>query len=279
MEMKLFITILFVTCVTGGLQAQNLLYNGSFEECTGCPDHHGALKICAYWSIPNHSTPDIYKECDSLYFNNFDIPFNVGGHQEPFSGRSYAGMYLFYDEASIYPSEYLQGGLREELQANVLYKVTFYISWAEYSNYFCDRIGYLFSPNCIIPEPLTTKSQKQNKKQHQFEGRPSVNNLIPVSSGHILLDLDTLMDRESWHKIEFTYQAKGGEKYLILGLFGDNVTEEDYQHYASNVYAVELSNYGPANVGKVYRKLSDGGKAAYYYIDDISIERSSYTNY
>lgn len=258
----LFIVIL-IGLVTG-LRSQNLLYNGSFEDCSGCPEEPGALKVCGYWSIPNHATPDLFKGC-SHTTPYLEIPYNFIGTQEPKSGSAYVGIALIdgSDENDDF-REYIQGELMETLQANTLYTVTFYISWAEYSNYFCDRIGYLFSIDQFTPKPKEDKPNKRGKKKRQEpEEQSPLNTILPESNGYVPLELDTLMDRESWHKIEFTYQAKGGEKYMILGLFGDNATEKDYERYTSEVF------------GKPLRI----GQASYYYIDDISVEESSFTHH
>lgn len=257
-------TILVILSFGTGLRSQNLLYNGSFEDCFGCPDEPGALKVCEYWSIPNHTTPDLFKRC-SHATPYLEIPYNFIGTQEPKSGSAYGGIILLEgsDRYRDY-REYIQGELKETLQANTQYKVTFYISWAEYSNYFCDRIGYLFSADQLIPKPKEPEPKKRKKKKRQEpEGQSPLNTILPTSDGYVSLHLDTIVDRESWHKVEFTYQAKGGERYMILGLFDDNATEKDYERYTSEVF------------GKPLRI----GQASYYYIDDISVEKSAFTHH
>jgi hypothetical protein len=93
-------------------------------------------------------------------------------------------------------------------------------------------------------------------------GSTKLNTILPNSQGYVSLSLDSLMDRESWHRVEFTYLANGGEKYLILGLFGDNASHENYERY----------------IGKVYGKPSRIGEVSYYYIDEISVEKSDFAH-
>lgn len=248
-----------------GLQAQNLLYNGSFEDCNRCPDEPGALTLCNYWTNPNIASPDLFKKCQhSLSY--FDVPENICGIQEPRSGSAYAGIVLIsgIEEIRNY-REYIQGELKEALEANTWYNISFYVNWAEHSNYFCDRIGYLFSPKKLTPKEKEEGSPGIGKKKNQVKilESPLRNTILHSGNGYVPLNLDTLRDQDSWHKVEFSYQAEGGEEYMILGLFGDNATEEDYQRY----------------IGKVYGTLIRLNQKAYIYIDDVYVEKTDFTHH
>jgi len=250
-------------------QSQNLLINGGFEDCEGCPDAYGAIKLCANWTIPNYSTPDLYKKCDSLYFNDFDIPFNGAGHQEPFSGNVYAGFVLYFD--SITYSEYIQGEMRQPLEKDMDYVITFYLSWAEFSDYYCDRIGYLFNSEKIIIEPRKGRRIKRNNDKSYS------NDMLSTSNGFVKLNDETKTDRMSWHKVRFIYRAKGGEKYLILGLFDDNLKNEFIKLFVDNYYKSEPLIRG--SIERMFRKKSDISKTSYYYIDEISVEKKEYAHH
>lgn len=251
------------------LQSQNLLKNGSFEDCIGCPDVNGAIKLCANWTIPNYSTPDLYKKCDSLFFNNFDIPINMAGHQEPFKGNAYAGFVLYFD--SITYAEYIQGEMRKPLEKDMDYVITFYLSWAEFSDYYCDRIGYLFNSEKIIIEPRKGRRIKRNNDKLYS------NDMLSTSNGFVKLNDETKTDRMSWHKVQFIYRAKGGEKYLILGLFDDNLKNEFIKLYVDNYYKSEPLIR--ESFERMFRKKSNISKTSYYYIDEISVEKKEYTHH
>lgn len=258
-----FRILLIIILFTIESQSQNLLKNGGFEDCWGGPDANGAIKLCENWSIPNFSTPDLYKKCDSIYFNDFDIPFNGAGHQEPFSGNTYAGFIFYYD--SITYAEYIQGEMQEPLETDTDYVITFYLSWAEYSNYYCDRIGYLFTTEKVINKPRKEKSNKR------INDKSNLNDILLFSDGYAKLNDEIKRDRRSWHKVKFIYRAKGGEKYLILGLFEDNANKEDIKIYVDNYYKSEPLIR--ESFERMFRKKSDISKTSYYYIDEISVEK------
>jgi OmpA-OmpF porin, OOP family len=227
------------------IEAQNLIMNGDFEDCLICPDFEGQLELCPNWFIPNNSTPDLFKKCNFKSYVN--IPMNAVGYQDAFSGEAYAGLALIYNENRNY-SEYIGANFTHELEENVSYLVSFYLSWADYSNYFCDRIGYLFTTN-------KTEHKKKRKNKGRF-GKAKADNILLKSNGYVFLNYDSIKDRQSWHKVEFTYHANGGERYLVLGLFADNITDDDYRKYMS----------------KSFGKPSNFGSVSYYYIDNISVE-------
>ncbi len=248
---QIIFALLFVVKKTEG---QNLVINGDFKQCAECPENPGQLELCTGWYIPNNSTPDLLKKCPftKSYVN---VPFNANGYQEPNSGDAYIGIVLIHSttNAKNY-REYIQGELSESLRADKYYNISFYISWADYSNYFCDRIGYLFTDSKIVPDRKEPEQKKTKRKSGYVEQEP-LNTILPRSNGFVSLNFDEIKDKESWHKVEFIYQAKGGEKYFTFGLFGDNATEDDYKRY----------------IGKVYQKPSNVGASAYFYIDDVSV--------
>ncbi len=248
---QLIFALLFIVMKAKG---QNMVINGDFEQCAECPKNPGQLELCKSWYIPNSSSPDLLKKCGKIesYVN---VPFNVFGYQEPHSGDAYVGIILIHGRTTAKDyREYIQGELSETLKPRKYYSVSFYISWADYSNYFCDRIGYFFTDSKIVPDRKEPEQKKTKRTRGYVEQEP-LNTILPQSNGFVPLNFDEIKDRTSWHKVEFIYQAKGGEKYITFGLFGDNASEDDYNRY----------------VGKVYQKQSNVGALAYFYIDDVSV--------
>lgn len=244
--------VIILVLLNTDAKAQNLIKNGGFEQSDECPTKPGQLELCSNWSIPNHSTPDLLKKCHHIK-SFVNIPMNAMGFQDAYSGEAYVGLAIIYGKDRYY-RKYIQGELTEALTVGKYYNVSFYISWADHSNNFCDWMGYLFTESKVEPEPKVPDSKKKERKKERVEHLPR-NTILPRSDGYIPLSFDAIQDRESWHKVEFIYQAKGGERYLTMGLFGDNATEEDYDGYMSQVYG----------------DPSKSRAGTYLYMDDISV--------
>jgi hypothetical protein len=235
MEMKTLIA--FLVFLTIQVQGQNLILNGGFEEYYSCPQSPGDFEFCRNWYLSNYSTPDYFRQCNegSAAFN---IPYNHAGMQEPNSGNAYVGLFLLSGE-NLAHREYIQGELCQKLEKGKNYSVSLYISWGDFFITFCDRIGFSFSNEKIIP-----------KKKPTWDFSP-----LPKSDGCVSLQLDSLKDRDSWHLIEFEYTAKGNENFLTIGLFEDNLSGKDFNRLISKEY-----------FGKFAKK-----KEAYFYIDDVMV--------
>lgn len=233
-EMKT-VTICFIFS-TMCSHAQNLILNGGFEEYYSCPKAPGDFEFCKYWYLANYSTPDYFRRCVDGS-SAFSIPYNIGGMQEAHSGTAYAGLFLISAESSH--REYIQGELSEKLRNGEKYIISFFISWGDFSSTFCDRIGFSFSEEKILP-----------KKELRWD-YPH----LSKSNGCVSLELDRLKNRDSWHLVEFEYIAKGNEKFLVIGVFADNLAKRDFNKLISKNH-----------VNKHARK-----KEAYFYIDDVSL--------
>ncbi len=241
----------------------NLLLNGSFEEYEECPDEPGQLYLGKSWSIPNKTTPDFFHSCQTEV-GSFGIPYNYKGHQIAHSGNAYCGLVIATAKSEFKDyREYIQGELSTELIKGRLYDVSFYLNWSGFSNYFCNKIGYLFLNNEL--NGSHGGNTKRKKKVRTDSGKK--NTIIQNSHGVVDLDIGLLSDRNSWHRIEIQYQAKGRERFIILGLFGDNFNEEEYQQFCDNRIGFDASIVKERN-----------WEGAYYFIDSISITESDFSH-
>lgn len=238
MEMRLKIVVFIILSFSlSTLKAQNLILNGDFEEYYDCPEEQGDFELCKNWYVPNYSTPDYFRACPGGS-SAFGIPYNFNGKQESRSGKAYIGLGLIWGHNYKY-REYVEGELKGPLQKGKEYLVVLYVNWADFSAIHCNKIGYLFTSGKQVPI---------GKVNYQ-------NDILPRSSGCVKLDLEQLKDKEEWHKIEFIYIAKGGERYLTLGVFKDNLDKNEFEHLINVKYP------------NPYREKD----YAYYYIDDISV--------
>lgn len=207
------------------LSAQNLVLNPGFEQFTSCPFGND-LDSALFWFNPTpggspNGTPDYFHACA------FDVPSNFAGTQPAHGGDGYGG-FATYSSVSIIPDfrEYVEVSLDTPLVAGSCYELSFHVSLADEMRHATCNMGALFSDVLISqsgPGPLLFT--------------PSLDGLGGC-----------LVDATSWTLVSGTYQALGGESYLVIGNFHDDAG-------TTEVTVDPGASYGHA----------------YYFIDDVSL--------
>lgn len=221
---------------------ENLVYNGSFEEHSACPQRIDALGIMSgvdAWWQPTKGSSDYFHACGA---RECLVPRNKMGFQEAHSGQAYCGIYCSKENYR----EYLQTELKEPLKAGRRYRVSFWASLADKSPNAVATLGALFTPDRISD---TTWNILMHNESTNLDGgqkqviatyhKPQVAN----PSRYVIIYMD------QWNEIRGEFTASGGEKYLTIGNFNS------FNH--SNVVETHAEN----------TVLS----GAYYYIDDVSV--------
>ena len=151
---------------------------------------------------------------------------------EAFSGEGYLGLYTFLDYQL--KREYKSVELLEHLIAGIGYRVTFHVSRMDSCWYATKNIGVHLSNN--VPAANLTNLLNL-EPQVKYEG-------------------DTfLTDIHGWTRIEGSFTATGGERYLTIGNF-DNDLNTDTLFIGGGV---------PPSNSPEYWNLS------YYYVDAVSV--------
>ena len=213
--------------------AQNLVMNPSFEEHFRCPTNFSTSNrdfVLPGWRSVNYGTPDYYHQCS---MGDCDVPFNWAGESNAHGGFGYTGIYLWNRPTSKPRSyrEYIQGELTEPLKKGKRYKIEFYFKLASYSVYTVDRIGLLLSDSSFsYPDDQVVPQ------------RPTLS-----------LIRNEPFTKSGWDLAEMEYVAKGGESFVTIGNFFDNLTTQFTQ----------LDN----RKGK--SPMLTG--SAYFYIDDVAV--------
>jgi hypothetical protein len=232
--MKTILSIAFlltaVCASTVQVAAQNLVPNGDFEQHSGCPSAANQLDSCMYWmntspNVQNSGTPDYFNACDTWYC---DVPNNpYYGYQVARSGNAYAGLLLYCPNFGGNIREYIEAPLTQPLIAGLTYNFQMYLSVPNNFMYTSDDIGVYFSDTAVT----------------------NVTNWLPLSqfSPQIVNTPGNSPDTTNWMLVSGTYQATGGEQFMIIGNF-----RNDFQTSVSMV-----------NAG--------GNQYAYVYIDDVSL--------
>ncbi|MBR1627184.1 MAG: OmpA family protein [Bacteroidales bacterium] len=233
-----------------GIQAQrididndsNLIYNPSFELHSSCPqriDPYGIMDEVDAWWQPSHGSSDYYNNCGGKQCH---VPKNKLGIQLPRTGGSMVGIYCSLTDYR----EYIQTELKETLKKGETYKLSFYVSLSEYSKGAVATIGGLFTSYRI--EDTTRQMLTDNKIKMLPGGMRQV--IATFYQPQVVNDFDyPLYDTAKWQKIEGTFVAQGGERYLTIG----------------NFYPEDQSNHiDPGNTQNIL-------PGAYYYIDDVEL--------
>jgi OmpA-OmpF porin, OOP family len=238
------IVLMFELLFSFQIYSQNLVKNPSFEEYGECPDRINQLERCNDWfGTGNGSSPDYFNSCSkyNAYIGySVGVPKNIAGHQIARTGVGYSGIVLLYstkygkkDDSFLY-REYIQGNLEYSLKKNDIIEFEFYISLAESSCFSSDRISVCFSSTKNLPSLIPYSALKCETK-------------VTVKE----IDFKNSND---WVQVKGMYHASGGEKYLTIGIFADDISKKEW---------LELENN---NAIQGVTKSS-----SYYYIDDVSV--------
>jgi gliding motility-associated-like protein len=232
--MKTQLTICLVLFYYSLLAQLNLVPNGDFETKTTCNIGFGDIAVAVPWLQPTLGTSDYFNSC-VLFGGDLSVPFNHFGYQFPHSGDGYAGIGLFGITPVAPPNgrEYIQVPLTKKLTFKKYY-VEFYTNLSnrplfQASNVAINSIGAYLSDSAI-----------SSATDFNFNFVPQIQ-----SNPNIFLQ-DTL----NWMKISGIYQAHGGEQFLTIGNFNNDLNTDTM---------TILTGTNPL----VF--------ASYYYFDDVSI--------
>ncbi len=228
---KNYITSILVCILPILAIGQNLVKNPSFELNNNCPEEMGNLSQ----DVKSWSV-STFGTTD--YFNtcssSMGVPNNFNGSQAAKFGEGYAGLYMY---APNDYREYLQAELLETLKKGSVYNISFYISLSDKSDFAIKDFEVLFSSKRVIEatkKPLTRLvNGSKNGNSYNFVRKSS--------SGFY-------QDRLDWTLISAEFMAKGTENFITLGNFKSNSLTKLHE-----------------------KKNGKGRKAAYYYLDMVSV--------
>ena len=226
--MNIQLLVIFFCISTFAFSQANLVQNGSFEEKSYCPSNYNQqqLKIITNWNQPGEGTPDYFNACS----DKVGVPKNLFGEEMAEEGEAYAGLVTFSPGRRNY-REYLQTKLSRALTADEKVCIEMFVSAADFSKYVTDGIGI-----CL------TKDRIASNRNEVLQADPSIENPR----------LNMLDQAEGWLKISDIYTAAGGEQYLTIGNFKNDV-ELKIIRRTKEMGATEVSQW------------------SYVYVDNISV--------
>lgn len=206
----------------------NLVPNPGFEQVkrVPCSWTQEAAKfgeeVMVDWNSPTETTPDLFStDADAKCWAN--PARRTGGKTAPHGGKAMAGIKIWgKGNTPTYWHEYVQVMLPGPLEAGKRYIVECWAQRANFSNEASNNIGLYLSPL-----PVSTR----NNLPLYFT--PQVNATEVLAANR-------------WKKISGVIEAKGDERYLLIGNFyGDEVT--------------------------LHERQPQGERGAYYFIDDVNV--------
>lgn len=237
--MRINITLLFIYATSVVLSGQNLVLNPGFEEHDSCVTAHRVdfFNGGHNWTRINPSTPDLF--CSGGTPTDNGTPTNYQGTQIPHSGEAYSGLVTeFVTKDGDVCREYSIGRLSAPLQKDNWYYLEFYASLAEKSSYSMNRLGMKLLDE--VSNISVSTCPAIGKAFYLTE--PNIESLV------------SHLDTKNWYNVSGTYQALGGEQFLILGCF-------------------RASDKTIINYRSLHGGQSQGKYSSYYYFDDVRVVR------
>ncbi|MBU2938476.1 OmpA family protein [Lacinutrix sp. C3R15] len=232
-----YIKILFIL-FSFQLQSQNLVQNPSFENTKRCSEIIGAFgHNVESWTSPTFGTTDLFNTCAK---GQVGIPNNYNGFQQSKDGNNFAGFYLHSDDNY---REYVQVELSKKLVGGKKYKISFFVSLAENSDFAIKNIDFLLSENELNTSIFRELSDRQLKK-----------NNIEKFKIYVIENDRHYDNKNTWTLISTEFTANGNEKYLTIGNFLKN----------SKTEKLLVSNKNRNNM-------------SYYYIDLVNLHDADWT--
>ncbi len=223
--------------------SQNMLQNPSFEE----PLDFKSENKSGWHKLQSSDTPDYFNFSLENPINNIFDDY-LGG-TNPKSGNAFVGIFCI----RVNPQrnikdirEFIESPLIEQLEKDSIYKIELSLSLDGESNIAIKNFGILFSEYLM----QSSKDLKLLALKPQIEFNSSF-----------------LDNSENWITLQAFYKASGNEKFITLGNFRSDRTTTKKRR-ATVKQKGKRQKWG----------LSNNEKAAYYYIDDVTVEKVSIQN-
>ena len=281
------ISIIILCCITiinDAAAQKNIVYNPSFEEHWYCPPPLPLVDSfpCKGWHSTDFGTPDYYNSCSIT--KEFSIKNNSEdniGFCEPRTGNACLGLAIIGTKHG--DMEHIQGHLTEPLIQNQKYIISFWVRLDyQFSDYAAYNIGAFLSQNIKLSD-----IPKDQSDFYTVLMTPRLKASVANPTYKFIKDTN-------WVNISGIYIAKGGEKYITIGMFWDdnpNIVKAWEPTHANGVFGIDakgssgkefrhfrkaLEKYALLNNTFAERRYKNatgkiGAKLAYYYIDDVSV--------
>ncbi len=283
-------------CFCSIVSGQNLVKNPSFEEYYHLPDttysawgyYQDSAFIAKYWYKLDGLLPS-YFHINSKDMR-FSIPYNVCGYYPVLEGSAYVGANVLSLQDIAVP---LCGDLIKPLEEGKEYEISFYYCFAHLESFFLlDKMEAFISPNKWVKDGIF-ESRRYTHVVEPFD-TTIIYKLFEIRANVIFQD--SIINDGKWHKMTGCYKAKGGEKYISLGIFYQStefsqavndylgyefswgITKRNlkkfYKYYQDVLFIHRNPLYSPRLDAHTEPKEKDyypTYQSAYYFFDNVSV--------
>ncbi len=222
--MKIFLIFLLIY---NSCNSQNIIYNGSFELYSKCPNDYAEIEKAKGWKMPSVGTSDYFNSCSKSTICS--VPKNISGYSTPNSGNAYAGFGIFFEENISY--EFIQTKLLSKLNVGKEYCLTVFVKVASSTNYNFNELSFLFSRDQI----------KINDKDFYTDYQ---------TQEYLFYDYEPLnLDKNKWVKISLKIKPKSEVEFLTIGFNKIDITNQikrmrkkEAYYYIDDVSLLEIKD-------------------------------------
>jgi OmpA-OmpF porin, OOP family len=225
--MKRFaLSVILIALITGCKirPAPNLMMNGGFDSIAKCPNAISQLRLAAGWR--SNGSPDLFCSCSnarSVVYSELSFV----GSLAPNSGKCYCGFIV-----NPRYKEYMTYELPKTLKRRKRYCISFLYARSTFSGMKMDRLGI-----------WVHRSMYTNAARGQPMKRKTASVKLSDSPG-------------TWSSASFTFVCGGGERFITLGSFDEDLSQAEYIPSKKNRKNVRIFNYA---------------KSGYYFIEDVRL--------
>jgi OOP family OmpA-OmpF porin len=206
------------------ISSQNLIGNGGFDIHTKCPNRISQIRFATGWT--SSGSPDLFCTCTQTKSAVY-AALSFVGSLLPHSGDCYSGFIV-----NPQYKEYLTYELSQKTRRRRTYCIRFLYSRSAFSGVKVDSLGiYLHKKmydNAVRGQPMHQKTAAVKIVDH-----PGV-----------------------WKAVSFTFTCKGGERYITIGSFSNDLRKVECLSSKKYKKNVRIFNYV---------------RSGYYFIDDIEL--------
>jgi OOP family OmpA-OmpF porin len=222
---KLIGTIFVLLCFYSfSISSQNLIENGGFDSHTRCPNRISQIALTSGWF--SNASPDLFCTCtpsrSSVYAG-----LSFVGSLLPHSGDCYSGFIV-----NARYKEYLTYELPEKIRGRRTYCIRFVYARSAFTGIKVDSLG-IYLHKKMYKNATRGQPMYQKTTGIRIADRPGI-----------------------WTAVSVTFTCRGGERFLTIGSFGDDLKKVKYLPTTKNRKNIRIFNYS---------------RSAYYFIDDVEL--------
>jgi len=258
-----------------GLQAQNLLFNGGFEDVKTYDwdtRRNRDTFYAKHWYEATNATVDIIRDsgaCNDAHTKSVEPSIDFCTKAK--SGNYCIGMGPLTLMGYM---EHISGRLKDSLKEGQKYLVSFYLKKQPTKTPLIPKgIGLKFHQDSVL-----FSGQKKDIDNHKVWAH--YDNLFEREKIFSDFEIDEYVLDTNWVEYQFIYSARGGEKYLTIGRFAydnDEGVMKQFRKLRHAPWEGKILRFIRSDKSKTHKRffdeeaIFDSESSGYYFIDQVRI--------